>query len=63
MTKYEDECCGCSIPAYPCLGSSCPNLNVKHYYCDECGEEEQLYSFDGEELCISCIENRLEKVD
>ena len=62
--KYENECCDCAVPAYPCLGSACPNRNVPHLYCDECGEEvENLYYFDGRELCIDCIEKLLEKVE
>lgn len=62
MIKYEDECVGCPAEL-GCLGSSCPNKNVKHFYCDECKDEvDDLYYFDGEELCINCIERRLEKV-
>ena len=64
MVIYENECCDCAVPAYPCLGSSCPNRHVKHYYCDECGEDvEKLYEFDDEELCLDCIEKRLEVVE
>ena len=60
MVEYEDECVGCGLP---CYGNSCPNRNVPHYYCDECGDEEILYEFDGEELCIRCIKGRLTKVN
>lgn len=64
MVTYENECCDCSVPAYPCLGSSCPNRHVKHYYCDECKDDvEKLYRFDSEELCLDCIEKRLEVVE
>lgn len=59
MKKRENECVDCGLP---CLGSSCPNRNVLRFYCDRCGEEAQLYHYDGEELCISCIEEDLEKV-
>ena len=24
MITYEDECCGCATPAYPCMGDACP---------------------------------------
>ena len=52
MITYEDECCGCAVPAYPCMGSACPNRNVKHLYCDECGDDvEKLYKYDGQEIC------------
>ena len=63
MVKYENECCGCAVPAYPCMGSACPNRNVPHFYCDECKEDvETLYYYDGKELCLECIEKMLEKV-
>lgn len=63
MIKYEDECCGCSSSAYPCIGSSCPRLNVAKYSCDECNGDDQLYYYDERELCLSCIEQLLEKVN
>ena len=62
MKTIEDECVGCP-PEIGCLGSSCPYKNVVHYYCDDCGEETQLYYYDGKELCIDCIEKTLEKVE
>lgn len=64
MVTYENECCDCAVPGYPCIGSSCPNRHVKHYYCDECKDDvEKLYQFDSEELCLDCIEKRLEVVE
>lgn len=58
MIQYEDECVGCDLP---CLGVSCPNRNVPHCFCDECGEEtEHLYEIDGEELCDICYEKRVD---
>lgn len=62
MIKYEDECVGCSSLGLPCLGTSCINRNVPHWYCDECGDEDELYEFEGQELCINCIAGKLEKV-
>lgn len=62
MKTLENECVGCTGIGLPCIGLVCTNRNVPHFYCDECGEETNLYKFDGEELCIGCIENRLEKV-
>lgn len=63
MIKYENECCDCATPAYPCIGELCPHRRVPHYYCDECKEEhEAVYEYEDEELCIECIEKRLEKV-
>lgn len=58
MVKYENHCCGCAVPGYPCLGSSCPNRNVPVYYCDKCGDElEEIYDVDGEELCEECLKD------
>lgn len=62
MKKYENECVGCA-PEMRCLGSTCPNRNVLHLYCDECGEETTLYIYDEEEMCIECITARLEMVE
>ena len=48
MIKYEDECVGCP-----------------HFYCDECGDEVDdgdLYYFDGAQLCLECIVEKLERV-
>lgn len=62
MIQMENECVGCPTEM-GCLGSSCPYNNVPHYYCDDCGEEEQLYHFEEEHLCIECIKKRLQEVD
>lgn len=59
MKKVENECVQCGLP---CLGSSCPNRNVTRFYCDNCGEEETLYEYEGEELCIECIKKSLTEV-
>ena len=61
MREYSNECVGCP-PERGCLGDSCPNRHVLRFYCDGCDEETQLYEYEGEELCIDCIEERLEKV-
>ena len=60
MIEYENECCDCGLP---CLGNSCPNRNVPHFYCDDCGCEEDLYEFENKQLCIDCIKERLVKVN
>lgn len=60
MIKKENECVDCGLP---CLGSSCPNRNVIRIYCDKCGDEGKIYHYDGEHLCISCIEDTLEEVE
>ena len=39
MSRWtENECVGCP-PNMGCLGAGCPNRNVLHIECDECGEE------------------------
>ena len=63
MKRIENDCCGCAVSGYPCRGNACELRNVIHYYCDRCGDETQLYEFDGQELCIDCIETMLEKIN
>lgn len=53
MIKYENQCCDCAVPGYPCIGSSCRYRNVSVYYCDKCGEEAD-YEIDGEHYCYFC---------
>lgn len=59
MRIVDNECVDCDMP---CIGNACKYYRVVRLYCDECGREEQLYDFDGEELCIKCIEKRLDPV-
>ena len=59
--RYEvNECCGCAVPAYPCLGDSCSLHHVPRYTCDRCGEddlsEDDITHIDGEDLCNKCYE-------
>lgn len=60
MIRYENECVSCGLP---CLGSSCPNRNVIHYYCDCCGCEEKLYHYDNIEICEECLLKNFEVVN
>lgn len=62
MKKIENECVGCP-PEMGCLGSSCPNVNVVHYYCDRCEDEDTLYYYDGEEICGTCLLKEFEVVE
>lgn len=63
MTTFTNECVGCP-PEMGCLGTSCPNRNVKHYICDKCMHEvEELYEFDGAEMCLECIEDSLVRIE
>ena len=62
MIKCENECVGCP-KEMGCMGDSCPNRNVKHLYCDKCGDDvEELYNFLGEELCEECLLKAFEKI-
>ena len=61
MIRLESDCVDCGLP---CLYETCPHYQVVVYECDCCGEEvDNLYYFDGQELCIDCIEHRLERVE
>ena len=60
MIKIENECVNCGLP---CIFSACPYYKVVRFYCDECNDEAELYFFDDEELCLDCIEKRLERVE
>lgn len=64
MITYKNECCDCAVPAYPCMGSACPERNVLHLYCDDCGDEaDKLYKVDGEEICEDCLTRRFEVIE
>lgn len=54
--RYENDCVGCEV----CTG--CGLKRVPHFYCDKCGWENDLWHFEGEELCIDCITSKLQKV-
>lgn len=65
MVVYEDNCVNCPSEM-GCIGSLCPNANVKRLYCDDCGEEEDsLYVIDGVEVCSYCLlnHNYIERID
>lgn len=66
MIYYEDNCFCCESSGYPCIGRYCPNRNVKMYECDKCNEEVDygnLFHWNGQEFCIDCIKEELEKVE
>ena len=61
MIRTENECCDCGLP---CTYESCPYWAVTRFYCDECGNEEDvLYWWDNQQLCLGCVEARLERVE
>ncbi len=64
MVKYENECVFYTAHGLNCIGYNCPNRQVKHFYCDKCGEDvRRLYDFGGKELCGDCVLKELEVVE
>ena len=55
MTRYENDCVDCAAGAYPC-NPLCKRKRVAHHYCDACGCEDNLYWFNGSEICFYCLE-------
>lgn len=60
MLRYENHCCDCATPNYPCRGSRCPLRNVPVHYCDNCDPKchvplTEVYEVDGVELCEDCL--------
>lgn len=60
MIVIQNDCVDCGLP---CLYKACPYYEAAHYYCDKCDEEGNLYHFDGEQLCVSCILQQLRPVE
>lgn len=59
MVRIVNNCVGC-----PTCSPFCKKNREKVYFCDKCDDEaDKLYWFDGNMLCISCIEKRLEEVE
>lgn len=66
MREVISECVGCASIGLPCMGDSCPFKHVTRFYCDRCKEEfeaEELYKYEGEEVCAECILKDFEKIE
>ena len=63
MVRYENECCDCATPLYPCIGDLCPRRRVPHYHCDECDTECTLYEYEDRQLCSECLLEEIPKVE
>ncbi|MEE0264369.1 MAG: hypothetical protein UD936_01980 [Acutalibacteraceae bacterium] len=62
MTRFENQCVNCGM--LPCLGSSCPNRNVRVLNCDDCGQAaDKLYVLNGDEICERCLLKGLEVIE
>ena len=60
MRIKVNNCVDCGKP---CM-LFCPLRDDSYEYrCDDCGEETQLYEYDGKELCLNCLEKYLDKVN
>jgi hypothetical protein len=61
MISVESDCVDCGLP---CIYNACPHYKAIRYICDSCNDEvNDLFLFDGQELCINCIEHKLERVE
>ena len=62
MIRYENRCCDCAVPGYPCLGNLCPYVNVPVYYCDICDCDAYAeYEINGEHYCGDCAKNYIKE--
>lgn len=63
MRKLISECVGCC--SLPCLGMTCPNVDIPVFYCDVCNQEidssDGVYEVEGKDLCLECLKNKFEK--
>lgn len=63
MIKYENHCCDCAVPGYPCRGNSCPNMNVPIAYCDICSNNTKAqYEIDEEHYCEKHAKEHFEEI-
>lgn len=64
MIRYENHCCDCATPSYPCRGSECPLVRVEVHYCDnpKCREQlDEIYEVDGNEYCEECLKDKFRR--
>ena len=63
MIKYENHCCGCAVPGYPCIGDSCPYVDVPVYYCDNCNDETYAqYNIEDNHYCEEHAKEYVRKI-
>lgn len=63
MIAIESDCVDCPAEM-DCLYEACPYYRVVRYYCDRCGSEDDvLYWWGNEQLCLDCVVNDLEEVE
>lgn len=63
MIKTENECVQCP-DGLPCIGSTCPCLNVSRVYCDKCHDEisgdNEVYFINDGHYCEDCANEYIE---
>lgn len=60
MIIYENHCCDCEVQSYPCIGNTCPLLNVPTFYCDNCDEDTIAeYEIENRHYCDRCAREYL----
>lgn len=59
MIVIDSDCCNCGLP---CLYEGCTYYKIARFFCDDCDSEENLWYFEGQQLCADCILKRLEEV-
>lgn len=61
MIKHENGCVSCGLP---CIGKACQYLDEIVFVCDDCGcEVEDLWEYDGKQLCLDCLLDAVPKVE
>ncbi len=60
MMQIESDCVDCGLP---CKGSGCPYYRVPHFYCDKCGNEDELYEYNDRQLCRECLLESVPKAE
>lgn len=67
MQIYCDNCAGYgtveTLGRHGFSGSYCHDHSEAICACDYCGEEADLFDFDGDEVCRDCIEGLGETAD
>lgn len=61
MVRYENDCVGCP-PEMGCIGDTCQYRNVPIFMCDQCGEDGDIYEYEGQHYCADCLLALFEKV-
>lgn len=57
MIVHENQCCDCQLP---CIGKSCPLIDVPVRVCDWCGEYAD-YEIDNQDFCEKCAKDYVEQ--